>query len=116
MEAGTELFVAPRLNRSRPLHWFKTTVDKRTQRFVYVKNPNLGKKRIPVDKLIDGAEINDGAANLVVWFPTPHDRERYETAKIRAELEGEIIKVRWGNCSIATLRKVLEVISQDTDQ
>jgi len=113
MEAGTELFVAPRLHRGWPRHWLKTTVDKRTQRFVYVGTPSLRGKPIPVDKLIDGAEIDDGAANLVVWFPTAHDRERYRIAKIRAELEGEIVKIRWGNCSIATLRKVLEVISSE---
>jgi hypothetical protein len=115
MEKGTELFVAPRLHRNRPLHWFMTTVDRRTQRFVYVKNPNLGGKRIPVEKLIDGAEINDGAANLVVWFPTANDRARYEAAEIRAELESKIIKVKWGNCSIAALKQILNVIEQDAN-
>jgi hypothetical protein len=110
MEVGAEVFVSIRMHRSNPLHWSFASVIKTTNRFIYVGYPHIRDKRIPKDKIVDGALVGEG---LIVWFPSSKDRAKFESAQIRFELESSIHKIRWGNLSNDTLRKIIDVAQSD---
>lgn len=110
MEVGAEVFVSIRIHRNNPLHWKFANVIKVTKRFIYVGYPRIRDKRIPKDKIIDGALVDEG---LIVWFPSNKDRSNFESAQIRFELESKIHKIRWGNLSNDTLQKIIDLSQSD---
>lgn len=111
MEVGAEVFVSSRMHKNNPLHWSFASVIKATNRFIYVGYPHIRDKRIPKDKIVDGALVVEG---LIVWFPSNKDRAKFESAQIRFELESKIHKIRWGSLPNNILQEIIDLSQSDS--